>query len=64
MDEGLTYQDYRVGQHGLLFLNALRVNNGPTSLIEDWYNTSVRFALCRNFTSGRAGEFGDNISDR
>jgi hypothetical protein len=62
--EGLTYQDFAWGQHGLLFLNALRVNHGPNRLIEDWYTTSVRFALAGILPSGKEqSDFGDNISD-
>ncbi len=62
--EGLTYLDFCWGQHALLFLNSLRVNNGPNRLEEDWYETSVRFALAGILPSGiEQINFGDNIKD-
>jgi hypothetical protein len=62
--EGLTYLDFCWGQHAFLFLNALRVNNGPNRLQEDWYKTSVKFALAGILPSGTEQvNFGDNIND-
>lgn len=62
--EGLTYQDFAWGQHGLFFLNALRVNDGPNKLSEEWFRTSVLFALAGILPSGTEQvNFGDNISD-
>ena len=62
--EGLTYQDFCWGQHALLFLNSLRVNGGPNVFKEDWYATSVRFALAGIEPSGNSQvDFGDNTSD-
>lgn len=62
--EGLTYQDFCWGQHALLFLNALRVNNGPNRLADDWFKTSALFALNGILPSGEEQiNFGDNIKD-
>jgi len=62
--EGLTYLDFCWGQHALLFLNSLRVNDGPDRLREDWYKTSVLFALAGIHPSGlEQVNFGDNIRD-
>jgi len=62
--EGLTYLDFCWGQHAFLFLNSLRVNRGPNRLEEDWYRTSVLFALAGILPSGtQQVDFGDNIAD-
>jgi len=62
--EGLTYQDFCWGQHGLLFLNALRVNNGPNRFEEEWFKTSVLFAVHGILPGGRSQiNFGDNTED-